>query len=91
MHWTWLSKRLSTHVHWLWAILHSIHENLAASLLGSFVVVGLLQIGLAVDAGILAVEALPPEIDRKQRRTSSENLYYRGTRALRIHSDNRIP
>jgi hypothetical protein len=70
MQWNWLSGPLRTHTysHWLWSLLHSVHQHIAGWLLGGFVVVGVLQIVLAFDAGYLTVKALPAEVPLWQKR-----------------------
>ena len=63
-----LSQWLLHHCHPLWAVFHFIHANLPLTLFVIFGMAGLAQAYLAVDAGRLAIEALPPEVPLKARR-----------------------
>ena len=67
MHWNWLSGPLKLHCHWLWTPLHWIHQHPSICLFVCFIVVGFLQIALAVYAGALTAKSLPETFSRRRR------------------------
>jgi hypothetical protein len=57
---------LATHIQWLWSLLHTFNHPYSPQTLLLFVLVGLLQIIVAVGGGALTVEALNTETRRKR-------------------------
>lgn len=79
MDWDYFAALLRVHAAHLWRLLHWGRQHSAALSLLFFVLIGVAQVALAYEAGVLAVKALPQEVaDERARKRYQRFFLYVG-------------